>query len=104
MSDSASPEPPVQKSPLSRTVIDGPIMKDPEIEAYRITRDAIAEKFGGLIPVAEGWIFAVDIGQQGDGEVLVRMTLRLKNLDQIALMAAPTHNMRVLLLEDRRRK
>jgi len=97
-------EPPVQEpggliAALGKQVV---IEGDPMAQ-YRKQRDAVAAKMGGLIPIAEGRVVGVDMAQEGTSDVTVRLVFTSGQFDQIALMAAPHHGMRIVVLEDRRR-
>lgn len=97
-------EPPVQEPgglivALGKQVV---IEGDPMAQ-YRKQRDAVAAKMGGLIPIAEGRVVGVDMAQEGASDVTVRLVFTSGQFDQIALMAAPHHGMRIVVLEDRRR-
>lgn len=103
MPDEQLPSTPAPDIEKFSQLIRGPVINvDSEEAAYRSERAKIAEKSGGMIPLAEGWIVGLDMGQKGAGEVMATVRLRIKNMDQLALMAAPMHDMKVLILEDRR--
>lgn len=90
---------------LLQEIAKGPtIQLDDELSDYRRQREALAAKFGRLIPIAEGVIVACDIGQEVDADALVRITIKTATFDQLAIMAAPNHRMKVLLFEDRRKR
>lgn len=107
ISESTSPEPSVQATPvtptLRRVMTDVPAVKlDPAIEAYRSQRAETAKKFGGLIPLAQGNIASVDITKKGDDPAYVVVVFRTAFFDEVALRAAPGHNMGFVLFEDQR--
>lgn len=76
---------------------------DPMAE-YRKQHEDVAVRMGGLIPLAEGRVMGIDMAQEGeDHSVIVKLTFRTDKFDQVALMAAPHHETRIVVLEDRRR-
>jgi hypothetical protein len=104
VTDTPTPEPPFQEpggliAALGKQVV---IEGDP-MAAYRKQRDAVAAKMGGLIPLAEAEVIGIDIGQEGADKCVIRLTFVTDKFDQVALMAAPHHRMRIVVLEDRRR-
>ncbi len=97
----AVPDPPLSLSQLGTPAF--PAEVDDILDDYRKKRAEMSAKFGGMLPIADGTVEAIQMAQQGD-DMAIRITIKCKTLDQIALMAAPNHHMKVVLFEDRRDK